>query len=1799
MRRRLSLLLAISLIASLLPSLAVTAVADDDAGVVISAMRTRGPGGAADEYVELRNLSSAAVDISGWALQGCAANGGNASNRATVPADTPAIPPGGHFLFANSSTTYSGVTPGDVTYSTGIADGPDSGVQVVNGGNKVTGVGTSTSPCREGAGIGASFPGSGADDFDYVRADDRSRATGDNAVDFEGSPTTDVTPRNSTYSPVTNQPIQTACSNLSLDEGEGGSSQVSATDPDGIVVSAEITEGAVDGISLENIIAAIEDGGTLTADLVVADTLEAGRYDITITFSNDDDEVQTATCSVLVAVYGDQCAADEFTPINEIQGSGAITPLAGERVVTRGVVTADFTSGGESGIPANQGYQGLFIEAIEADRDDDPQTSEGLFVYEPAGTFDGEVGDLVYVQGVAGEGPASAGQSVTQVTADDIDTCTGTELDTELPPAAELPLPIPPAERANVLEPLESMRVTHSELSVVEFFQLERFGEIRLSSGGVLQNPTNVVDPQDDVAYNEIVAYNAANNIILDDGRTGQNLTNAFDTAGQYPQPYIVPGDTLRIGDQLRDHTTILHYGFSAWRLQPIDVDAITEELRENRTRPRPAMPDVGGSLRIASFNVLNYFNGDGFFVGDDPETAEGFPTDRGAVTPAEFERQTAKIVAAIVEMDTDILGLIEIENDEGERQAAAALVDAINTELGDDVYDYLDTGVVGTDAIKMAYIYKPETVELAGDYAILDSSVDPRFEDDRSRPVIAQTFTEIASGESVTVAVNHLKSKGSACLPADNDPRQGNCNGVRLRAAEAMADWLEDNPTGEDAVGTLIIGDLNAYAKEDPIVALQDAGYTDLLDEFADGEMPYTYTFDATQGYLDHALADEGALPHVTGTAAWNINADEVPTIDYLGSLEGDVSFNRRFRTVDTAAAYFEPHEFRSSDHDPVLVGLQLGEPDSTVEVKLLATNDFHGRIGRNSFNPDTEARTGYPSSAYLSTIFKGIRAAHPNTLHVDAGDLVGATEPLSNLFFDEPTVEVMNEIGLDVQTVGNHEFDRGQDEILRRAEGGCRGGDCDYRGGEPYLGQQFTTLSANVTKGPELTDETLMDPYAIYTVGGVDIGFIGVTTVDTPTVVNPMGITGLTFHAEAETVNHFVPELEAAGVDAIVVLLHEGGRQDGGINECVNFRGAAAGIVAELDEAVDVVVSGHTHQSYVCDLEGGPLVTSANEYGRMFTEIDLVIEPGVGVVAREAVNRPVNVSFANNPVTPDPAIVELVASYEALAGPLFAEIVGTSTVPIPRTTRSAESAQGNLATDALVDQYDDIDFAFQNSGGLRADLTRPADAANPPQLDELGRYNIARENVLAVWPFGNTVWLAEIDGTQLKAILDNGVREIGGGRFIQLSGMKIEYWIDESVPSASNGGFPRGVIHRVTYWNHPDHADGTLVDLSAAATYKVAMNDFMAVGGDGYPNIAEDVYFRDEGLEIVVERYLVENSPVSPTVEGRITQVDAPVEPEIPADYRTSAFIRYATAEGWQTHVTGDLTGDGRDDLLSYHPQRGRWWITSWDESTSRYVTQLFTTYGTPSGWETHLTGDVIPGNGRDELLSYHPSRGRWWVTSWNPDKGAWETSLLTTYGTPDGWQTHLAGDITGSGADDLLSYHPQRGRWWVTTWDEDVEKWVSFLLTTYGTPDGWQTHLAGDFSGDGSADLLSYHPNRGRWWITTFDEDADDFVTMLYTTYGTASGWAAHVSGDVTGNGMDDILSYHPNRGRWWLTSWDDDAEELVSELFTTYTTTTGWEAHVTGDLSGNGRADLLSYYPNGRWSITTDVNDPGPS
>ncbi len=259
------------------------------------------------------------------------------------------------------------------------------------------------------------------------------------------------------------------------------------------------------------------------------------------------------------------------------------------------------------------------------------------------------------------------------------------------------------------------------------------------------------------------------------------------------------------------------------------------------------------------------------------------------------------------------MVGLNEIENDGGSLSAIVDLVDGLNEATAPGTYSYIDTGVVGTDQIKVAMIYQPAAVTPVGAYAVLDSSVDPDFDTTRNRPAIAQTFRYDALGTTFTVVANHLKSKGSGCGAGDDaTDGSGNCNGTRTRAAEALARWLATDPTGSGDPDVLVIGDLNSYAKETPVQALEDAGYTNLLHAY-DGDAAYSYVFSGQSGYLDHALASPSLLGQVKGVDEWHINADEPIVLDY----------NVEFKSPGQVASFYSPGPFRASDHDALVVGL------------------------------------------------------------------------------------------------------------------------------------------------------------------------------------------------------------------------------------------------------------------------------------------------------------------------------------------------------------------------------------------------------------------------------------------------------------------------------------------------------------------------------------------------------------------------------------------------------------------------------------------------------------------------------------------------------------------------------------------------------------------------------------------------------------------------------------------------------------------------------------------------------------
>ena len=564
------------------------------------------------------------------------------------------------------------------------------------------------------------------------------------------------------------------------------------------------------------------------------------------------------------------------TMIWEVQGSGAASPLVGQSHVVEGVAVADFQGAGQLG--------GYFLQEEDIDADGDPASSDGIFIFDTS--LDVSVDDVVRVQGTVTEF-----FGLTEITnVSQAAVCSTGDTVTE----ATVTLPV---SSLDVWETVEGMLITIPQtLFVSGNFTQGRFGEVDLSVGGPLDNPTNVVAPgAPALALQDL---NDRSRIQLDDGSTVQNPLPL--------PPYLGPDGTLRTGDTIPALTGVLSFGFGVYEVHP------TQAVEFTRANQRPqSPPEVGGSLTVGAYNVLNYFttlDGSGPICGP-----LGNQDCRGADNTFEFERQRAKLVAALAELDADIVGFMEIENHPGD-VPTADLVAGINDVSGAGTYDYIATGAIGSDAIRVALIYKPAEVTPVGDFAVLDSGVDPDFDDQKNRPVLAQTFGEDGTDDVVTVAVNHLKSKGSACDDVgdpDAGDGQGNCNGTRNQAAQALVEWLGTDPTGSGSAESLITGDLNSYAQEDPIATIEGAGYTDLIEDFVGtgwASGAYSFNFQSQSGYLDHGLASSALTPRVTGAALWHVNADEPAALDYN-------DFNQ--------PALFNPDQFRSSDHDPVIVGV------------------------------------------------------------------------------------------------------------------------------------------------------------------------------------------------------------------------------------------------------------------------------------------------------------------------------------------------------------------------------------------------------------------------------------------------------------------------------------------------------------------------------------------------------------------------------------------------------------------------------------------------------------------------------------------------------------------------------------------------------------------------------------------------------------------------------------------------------------------------------------------------------------
>ena len=655
-------------------------------------------------------------------------------------------------------------------------------------------------------------------------------------------------------------------------------------------------------------------------------TLAGGPTTFTINPDLDFTDGETVTVTALASQIADQdgsvdnLASDysfsfsvlptvTVVKIHDIQGSGsAFNPAFGGNQSIEGIVTRKFAGSTK--------LNGFFVQEEDTDADADPLTSEGIFVFDPAGLFTGNEGDKVKITGTIVEYTTTSGGNTSSLTELTNLVSVINEGASTLPTPTTVSLPV-----ANVsdLEAYESMLVTMKaatdNLVVTEYFQLGLYGQVVLAATGAsnqsgtdarLDQYTQYYTPSV-TGYATYLAEIAKRKIILDDGSSVSNPNPIPFGRGGQP---LSASNTLRGGDEVTSITTVLDERFEGYRLQ----SNTGVNFLPTNTRPTTP-PALGGTLRVASANVLNFFNGNGTGVDG---SAGGFPTARGASNLAEFTRQRAKVLQNLYGGGADIIGLMEVENDGyGATSAIQDLVNGLNTLAGTTSYTFVNPGSISTDAITVAMIYKPGVVSPVGAPASLSTSA--AFTAVGRQP-LAQTFRQTSTGEVITVVVNHFKSKGSSsggAGDADTGDGQSASNGTRTRQAQDLATWLATKPTGTADPDYLLLGDLNSYAKEDPITTLATAGYNNLLPTTS-----YSYVFDGFTGSLDHALATTSLATQVTGAEKWHINADEPTVLDY----------NTENKTAAQQASLYNADPFRSSDHDPVLIGLNLAtSPDLT----------------------------------------------------------------------------------------------------------------------------------------------------------------------------------------------------------------------------------------------------------------------------------------------------------------------------------------------------------------------------------------------------------------------------------------------------------------------------------------------------------------------------------------------------------------------------------------------------------------------------------------------------------------------------------------------------------------------------------------------------------------------------------------------------------------------------------------------------------------------------------------------------
>jgi len=1148
--------------------------------------------------------------------------------------------------------------------------------------------------------------------------------------------------------------------------------------------------------------------------------------------------------------------AQDGTSIADIQGTGDASPLVGQTVTTQGVVTATYPTGG---------FNGFYLQTAGTggDTDTTPGASDAVFVFSAAAAGEVSVGDHVEVTGVVSEyrgltelTPAAGGWTVL-----------GTAAAVEPTPTSW------PADEAD-REALEGMLLApQGDFTVTDNYDTNYYGTVGLAAGdSPLVQPTTVARPAS-AEYDAQVVDNAARAVVLDDGSSTNYNSNANKSK---PLPYLTGGEPLRVGAAVTFTTSVvLDYRNDVWGFQPLthltpDVASTVQPATFENTR-EDAPAEVGGDLKVATFNVLNYFSTTGdeltgctYFTdrAGDPVTVSGGCDARGAAEEEDLQRQQVKIVAAISALGADVVALLEIENTAtlgGPRdQALGDLVDALNAAEGAGTWAYVASPAEVPDAedvIRNAFIYRTATAEPVGDSAILIG--DEAFQN--ARQPLAQAFQAVGGAadgsDDVLVVANHFKSKGSAGpWPGDEDQGdgQGSSNESRTRQATSLAAFADAQADTAGTDKVLLVGDFNAYEKEDPIKVLTDAGYTDLGPTSG----KFSYNFDGMVGSLDHVLASPGATEVVAGTDIWNINAYEPVANEYS-------------RYNYNATILYDETPFRSSDHDPVLVGLDLAgtvtEPGS-VDLDLVAINDFHGRIDENTVS-------------FAGTV-EELRAQNPDgTAFVSAGDNIGASLFASALQQDQPTIDVLNALGLKTSAVGNHEFDQGMADLTGRVADAA---DWDHLGANVY---------------DEATGEPALSEYQVVPVNGVDVGFVGVVTEETPTLVTPSGIEGLEFGDPVEAINRVTDELldgDAANgeADVVVALAHDGasaGTPDGAtLEEEVAAGGPFADLVQDTDPRVAAIFTGHTHKQYAWDApvpgtddETRPIIQTGN-YGEFLGHVSLTVDTeSFDVTGYTVENVARTATPADELVATYPVVAEVDGIVEAAlaeAEEIGAEPIGEVTADITtafaggsytdgvytggnRDDRASESALGNLVANSLrdslaADERGGADIGVVNPGGLRNELY----LASSENGGGDGVITYAEAN--AVLPFVNNLWTTTLTGAQLDTLLEQQWQtdEDGDRPSRPYLALGLSDNVSYTVTTADPNATPGDNVSSITI-------DGVPVD--PAAEYRIATFSFLVSGGDNFRVFGEGTDSRDSGL---VDReawisYLESSSPLTPS--------------------------------------------------------------------------------------------------------------------------------------------------------------------------------------------------------------------------------------------------------------------------------------------------------------------------------------------